>query len=120
MCLNQINSFQGGFGASGPSQDQVYEAMEIFGEGIQDFDFNADADDGVAEVRDGFSYGTCVSIEMYLIFSLLLTEKPKCEKREEKTKSNPNQDERKITEQIMQSCRDDKTLSTLYSVVPSS
>lgn len=44
-------SFQGGFGGSGPSQDQVYEAMEIFGEGIQDFDFNANADDDDAEVR---------------------------------------------------------------------
>lgn len=42
-------SFQGGFGASGPSQDQVFEAMEIFGEGIQDFDFNAADED--AEVH---------------------------------------------------------------------
>lgn len=36
-------SFQGG--ASGPSQDQVYEAIEIFGESIQDFDFMKPADE---------------------------------------------------------------------------
>lgn len=35
-------SFQGG--ALGASQDQVYEAMEIFGEGIQDFDLFKDVD----------------------------------------------------------------------------
>eukprot|EP00903_Cladosiphon_okamuranus_P017486 g16106.t1 len=43
----QQESFQAGFGASGPSQDQVFEAMEIFGEGIQDFDFNAADDEEV-------------------------------------------------------------------------
>ena len=36
-------SFQGG--ASGPSQDQVYEAIEIFGESIQDFDFMKPVDE---------------------------------------------------------------------------
>lgn len=35
-------SFQGG--PLGASQDQVYEAMEIFGEGIQDFDLFKDVD----------------------------------------------------------------------------
>ncbi len=48
------SSFQGGFAASGPSQDQVYEAMEIFGEGIQDFDFNANLED---EVRSCAIFG---------------------------------------------------------------
>lgn len=33
-------------GASGPSQEQVYEAMQIFGEGIQDFDFMKGEDKG--------------------------------------------------------------------------
>lgn len=64
MSINvKYNSFQGGFGASGgPSQDQVYEAMEIFGEGIQDFDFNAaDAED--AEVSSTAVY--CCSVAIF-------------------------------------------------------
>lgn len=61
MFTSVYDSFQGGFGASGPSQDQVYEAMEIFGEGIQDFDFNA-ADDEDAEVCCFLSHPSCFMI----------------------------------------------------------
>lgn len=47
-----LNSFQGG--ASGPSQDQVYEALEIFGEGIQDFDMMQTYGEEDGEVSRGY------------------------------------------------------------------
>lgn len=50
LLLSLCGSFRGG--DAGPSQEQVYEAMQIFGEGIQDFDFMKPiGDDEGGEVR---------------------------------------------------------------------
>lgn len=61
-------SFQGG--ASGPSQDQVYEAMQIFGEGIQDFDFMKPLDEEGAddEVRAAARKNTRIETPTWYTF----------------------------------------------------
>ncbi|CBN78798.1 GTB1; RNA binding / hydrolase, acting on ester bonds, also similar to transcription elogantion facto [Ectocarpus siliculosus] len=76
----QQESFQGG--PLGASQDQVYEAMEIFGEGIQDFDLFKDVDgedeaDGKQRASKDARRQALAGIEPSLLKEKFLTDRDK-------------------------------------------